>query len=120
MNCFNHQDIPAVGLCKSCSKGLCADCAIDLDHGIACKNNHEEQDKALDMIITKNTKIYSSASKNTLITPVFYLFMGLVFSGFGYFSRDGVTGLSFVMGVGFIVFATVIFIKNKLMFEKGE
>ncbi len=118
MNCFNHQQVSAIGLCKSCNKGLCEECAVDLVHGLACKGKHEEQVEALNMIITKNAKIFSSASKNTLIAPVFYLFMGLVFAGFGYFSRGGVTDLPFVMGVGFIVFAIVIFIRNKQIFSK--
>jgi len=42
MNCFNHPDIPAVGICKVCHKGLCKGCAFDLGHGIACKNHREE------------------------------------------------------------------------------
>ncbi len=37
MNCFNHRNIPAIGLCKSCGKGLCADCAAELATGLACK-----------------------------------------------------------------------------------
>jgi hypothetical protein len=42
MNCFNHPDVPAVGICKACQKGLCMECAIDLGHGIACRNHREE------------------------------------------------------------------------------
>ena len=42
MNCFNHPDVPAVGICKACQKGLCKECAFDLGHGIACKNHREE------------------------------------------------------------------------------
>ena len=42
MNCFNHPGVPAVGVCKSCQKGLCKECAVDLGHGIACKNHREE------------------------------------------------------------------------------
>ena len=42
MNCFNHPNIPAVGICKYCQKGLCMECALDLGHGIACKNHREE------------------------------------------------------------------------------
>ena len=36
MNCFNHPDKPAVGLCKNCYKGLCAECAAALPDGLAC------------------------------------------------------------------------------------
>ena len=37
MNCFNHNTVPAVGSCKACCKGLCADCACELEIGLACK-----------------------------------------------------------------------------------
>ena len=42
MNCFNHPDVPAIGLCKYCQKGLCKDCVVDLGYGIACENHRVE------------------------------------------------------------------------------
>ena len=120
MNCFNHPEVSSIGICKSCSKGLCTNCAADLDHGLACKNKHESQVESLNMIIDKSTKAYSAAPKNIIIAPIFYMFMGLVFAGFGFFSRQGVTGLPFVLGVGFIVFAVVIFIRNRAIFSSKE
>ena len=117
MHCFNHPAASAVGLCKCCSKGLCPDCAADLGHGLACKDKHEPQVEALNMIIEKNTKLYTDAPKNVLIAPIFYLFMGLVFCIFGAQTRDGFTSLSFVMGLGFVVFAAVVFIRNRAVFE---
>lgn len=120
MNCFYHQEVPAVGICKSCSKGLCAECASDLGHGIACKGKHEEKVEAVNMIIEKNTKVYGSASKNSIISPIFYLFMGFVFSGYGYFSKGGITDLPFVLGIGFLVFGIVIFIRNRELFKNDS
>ncbi len=93
MNCFNHTDRNAIGLCKFCSEGLCHACTTDLEHGLACKDKHENQVKDLDMVITKNIKVYASASKNSLMAPLFYFFASLVFAGFGYFSKSGVFGL---------------------------
>ena len=119
MNCFYHPDIPAIGLCKSYSKGLCKECATDLDHGIACKNKHETEVENLNMMITQNTKIYSSAPRNTIIAPIFYLFMGLVFAGFGYASKGGVTDLPFILGVGFIIFGIIVFYRNRVLFKKN-
>lgn len=119
MNCFNHPNIPAVGICKSCSKGLCKECATDLDHGLACKDKHEAEVENVNMIISQNTKIYSSAPKNTIIAPLFYLFMGLVFAGFGYTSKGGVTDLPFVLGVGFIVFGIIVFFRNRALFGRN-
>ena len=120
MHCFNHSDRLAIGICKCCSKGLCIDCATDLEHGLACKNKHEQQVEAMNMIIKKNAEMYAAAPKNVLIAPFFYLFMGLVFAGFGYQTRDGLTSLPFVMGFGFIVFAVVIFIRNRALFKANK
>lgn len=119
MNCFNHSDKSAIGSCKFCSKGLCLDCATDLGHGLACKNKHETQVENINMLISKNTQVYASAPKNALIAPIFYLFMGLVFAGFGYFSKGGMTDLPFVLGIGFIAFGVVVFIRNKKLYGKS-
>jgi hypothetical protein len=120
MHCFNHKNAEAIGLCKHCSKGLCDECAADLGHGLACKGIHEEQVEAVNMIIEKNTKVYAAAPQNTVIAPIFYLFMGIVFASFGYQSRDGFSSLSFVMGVGFIVFAVVVYVRNKALFNNQK
>lgn len=116
MNCYNHIETVAIGTCKACSKGLCMECATDLGHGLACKGVHEESVKKINNIIEKNAKIYSAAPKNTLIAPTLYLFMGLVFTYFGYTSRQGFQSLPFIMGAGFIVFSVVVFIVNKKLF----
>jgi hypothetical protein len=118
MNCYNHPDVSAIGTCKACSKGLCKDCVTDLDHGLACKNKHETEVENINMIISKNTRIYSSASQNTIIAPMFYLFMGLLFAGFGYTSKGGVTDLPFMLGIGFIIFGIVNFVRNRAIFGK--
>ncbi len=47
MNCFNHQDKPAVGLCQSCGKGLCEACLAELPNGLACKGSCEKQANVL-------------------------------------------------------------------------
>jgi hypothetical protein len=41
MRCFYHEK-EAVGICKSCGKGVCQDCAIDFKKGLACRGHCEE------------------------------------------------------------------------------
>lgn len=43
MRCFDHAASEAVGLCKTCSKGLCRRCAILLGFAITCKGDCESQ-----------------------------------------------------------------------------
>ncbi|GAB4197426.1 MAG: hypothetical protein Tsb002_31530 [Wenzhouxiangellaceae bacterium] len=117
MHCFNHENAEAVGICKHCSKGVCADCVTDLGFGLACKNLHEAQVEAVNAVIENNTRIYAAAPANSLITPVFYLFMGIVFAAYGYQSRDGLTSLAFIMGVGFIIFSLVVYLRTKVIWQ---
>lgn len=41
MNCFHHQDRPAVGSCVSCQRALCTECAADRRGLLACKSRCE-------------------------------------------------------------------------------
>ena len=115
MKCYRHNDRDAVGSCKACHKGLCPDCATDLGHGLACKGMHEELVGTYHMIIERNAKIYAAAPRNSWIAPVFYAFMGFIFAGFGY-TQQGVSSLAFILGVGFVAFAAILFIRSRQMF----
>ena len=118
MQCFNHPHTAAVGLCKCCSRGLCRECVSDLDHGLACRDRHEAQVEAMNMIIEKNARIYAAAPKNILIGPVFFLLLGLLFAGFGYFRAGGITQLPFLMGLAFIIFAIVSYVRSQALFRE--
>ncbi len=43
MNCFNHADIPAVGICKVCGKALCKECIVETKGGTVCKGSCEDK-----------------------------------------------------------------------------
>jgi len=36
MQCFLHRDVAAVGICRTCGKGICPACAREIDRGIVC------------------------------------------------------------------------------------
>lgn len=113
MRCFNHPERDAIGSCKGCSKGLCMDCAADLGHGLACKGKHEEMVETYDMIVSKNARVYGNASRNTLIAPAFYAFIGALFLSYGLLSGDGVVSFLSLMGLGFLVYAALVFRANR-------
>ena len=120
MNCFNHVDVAAIGACKACSRGLCLKCATDLGHGIACKGIHEDRVEDLELIISKNATAFKDASKNLYILPAFYLFMGLIFSGYSLYRHGSFTEFSFVLGLGFIFFGLIFLVRNRKIFSKDE
>ena len=61
MRCYYHQDRDAVGLCKSCGKGLCADCQTDLGQGLACKGRCEARVRDLIALIDHNVRVAPAA-----------------------------------------------------------
>jgi len=82
--------VVAVGTCKSCNKGLCPACAVDLGKGLACKGKCEEDVVAVIRLIERNIKLspaseqlVKTASSNRYIASIFYIVLSLVFLGFG-------------------------------------
>jgi hypothetical protein len=83
MNCFYHPTVVAVGTCKSCHKGLCPECAIDLGKGLACKGRCEENVKGLIHMSDYSVAMVDSRKGNirggTMTGGILYIAMGLLF-----------------------------------------
>lgn len=109
MRCFNHVDREAVGSCKGCQKGLCAECAIDLGHGLACKGVHEQIVNTYNVIMERDAQIYRAAPRVGLITPIFAGLLGLVFLAFGLLLKSAPFNLPSAVGLGFIVFGGLFY-----------
>ncbi len=124
MNCFNHPDRPAVGFCKSCCKGLCADCAAPLPNGLACRNACEERVALLNQIIANNQKTLAAANAQVRSSGLFILLLGAVFCFFGFLPLilSGNTGTLFmgVIGVFFAVFGTARLLRKSQMYPAAE
>lgn len=84
MNCFNHPDQAALGLCKSCGRGLCRDCISEVPDGLACKNRCEDRVNLINRIIDSNTKVLSAANVQIRSGAVFMIVMGALFCAFGF------------------------------------
>lgn len=51
MECYYHIGKNAVGICKSCQRGLCRDCAKEVTNGIACVDRCESAAELLNKLI---------------------------------------------------------------------
>jgi hypothetical protein len=120
MNCFYHQDHVAVGVCKSCGKGLCRECATDLGKGLACKGRCEEDVEGVIQLVERNVLLMKSpASRQKLVAESkaniersiaiglgssawFYLVLGALFAGWGAFGSKPSPFLT-AMGALFVV-----------------
>jgi len=109
MNCFYHPNQPAVGLCKHCQRGLCNSCAADVDGSLACKDRHEEQVRALDLLIARNLLQANRVGSVYRRNAIFYSLVGILFAGFGLLQVRwmGWQGI-FLLAIGlFLLYAAV-------------
>ena len=118
MLCYNHADREAVGTCKACCKGLCAECAVDLGFGISCRGSHEQRVAEIDELVSRNASVQRVAARAKYAAPAFYLFMGAVFAGYGLLSSRE---MSFIvlLGVGFLAFGIYVLFANLRAFGKA-
>jgi hypothetical protein len=112
VRCFYHPDRDANGICKSCNKGLCSECSVDLDYGLACRGKHEQNVAALNAMVVNATRIQATTSKARYVAPAFTAFMGIMFLGYGYFRR-GLIGFLLPLGIGFLVYSLILFLANR-------
>ena len=108
MKCFVHSDAVACGMCKSCHKGLCAECAFDSGEGLACKDSCEEKVDELNEMVSRSKKIYSIGTKPPLLSTatLMYLMFGILFIGYGayrFFVTEITEGFSLLMGTAMLV-----------------
>jgi len=110
MKCYDHQDVDAVAICKSCGKALCSQCAVDLGRGIACKGRCVDDVQMLISLADNNAKTYSAMrGGRAIVSPVFLIVIGLVSAGYGLLS--GIT-LILILGVCFVLFGIVALVLN--------
>lgn len=117
MKCFNHNAAEAVGVCKSCGKGLCHKCAAELPNGIACKDSCEKRVNLLNSMIDGSANVMSASNKQIKNMAYFAIVFGFLFIVLGVilFVKDEVTGILFVaMGSVFIVSGIIRSRKNSL------
>jgi hypothetical protein len=107
MNCFNHRDKPAIGLCKACAKALCEECVVELTNGLACKNSCEDRVNMINRMLDSNSQVMGAARHQTRSSGVMTLILGLsflVFAIFAYFETGGFLPYFLgVLGVAFLI-----------------
>ena len=90
MSCFYHHDRSSVGGCKSCGKALCSECAVDLGKGLACRDQCEDDVRALIALIDRNirlspqaTQLLESGRKIRSSTAIFNSIIGAILIAWG-------------------------------------
>ena len=106
MRCYYHRDIEAIGICKSCNRGLCAECAAEVGDGLACTDRCEEMVAQLNSLLSKGSGSYQTARGVYLRSGMLYLLASAGFFGFGLFAMRSAAG----PGLGYAVIAFGVFL----------
>lgn len=94
MNCFYHPSAPAVGLCKSCQRGLCPECAVELPRGLACRGRCAEDARLRIAVENRNLRLAQEAAGRARRERFTLIVGGLAVTLFGlYFLVTPVPGL---------------------------
>lgn len=109
MQCFYHPDQPALGICKYCNRGICAECISEVEDSLACKNRHEEKVRVIDQLVERNLLQAGRVGSVYRRNAIFYFLSGALFSGFGLYQIKwaGLSGL-FLLFIGlFLLYAAI-------------
>ena len=119
MKCFYHDDREAVGACKSCGKGLCRDCAVELKKGLACKGRCEADVQAVIDLVERSilvspatAPLLQSGNSARMGAVGFYLLLGVVFTVGGYLRSESVDFIV-VIGLCFIAYGAFAFFQAR-------
>ena len=122
MNCYQHSDASAIGICKACNKAVCPSCEIDTGNGLACSEQCKKEVIEINQIVDNSKNIYGigdNASNNLIPSGVMaYLFFTVTFLGwsaFEYITQSRVNTFLIVMGIAFMAMGIFIYRRAKQM-----
>ena len=126
MNCFYHPNQPAVGICKSCNRGLCGECAAEVGKAMACRDRCEEDLRAVQALIEANVRtrgvgaqLVKSSSTALFVAGTFVAVTG---AGFVYFGSRLPRESPFFVGLGvlFILYGAYQFVRALKLRSAGS
>jgi hypothetical protein len=117
MRCFLHAGADAVGICKSCQRGLCADCAVEVGTTLACRGRCEADVSDINRMTAWSVKMVDSTAngltsvadgltsvgRTVKAASIFNLVTGAAFAAWGALAEPRMWFL-IVIGVCFLAF----------------
>lgn len=83
MKCFNHSEIDAVGVCKSCGRALCHDCIAEVGLSCSCKGRCEAVVAILNDVTERSKTVYQKHSAIYRWSGIFAVMLGILLAGYG-------------------------------------
>jgi hypothetical protein len=118
MKCYYIPNEDAVGICKSCGKGISRGYTVDLGRGLACKDRCEEDVRALIRLIDNSisvsnpsTEVFRRSGKVWFGQALFLGAAGVFFAGFGVYR--GLDPFTTGLGAIFIIYSVFVFLRAR-------
>jgi hypothetical protein len=113
MECYTHPGAVAVGACKSCGKGVCRACAVDVGNGLACSPACEQEVRALNRIVERNKTAHQKAGHAYALIALFYIVAGTLFLTGGLLNWRGLRWMLVPAGLLLLVAAAIHFMTGR-------
>lgn len=88
MECFRHEHIVAVGLCKTCARAVCRSCARGSGYSLTCSPECNKDAADMHTMNNRAKKIYGlgDAKKTLPMAAMMWGLFAAMFGGFGIFT----------------------------------
>jgi len=112
MNCFEHPQKPAVGMCTNCGRGLCKECTTIVEGQLSCRGACQTETIRKRQLLAKSERsfdersiVYGTSAKMYQQSFASAAFFGLVMVVIGAFLlyEDEIIFGAFLIGVGMIL-----------------
>lgn len=81
MVCFNHPDLPAVGLCSQCNKACCRSCIEDVGGALLCNSCialHHQQQESYAQAIAQEKRVEATSASTRIVLSLLFAGMGAI------------------------------------------
>lgn len=106
MHCYRHAPAEALGICRSCGRGVCAQCVREVGLSLACSLECEERVRRGDALIANSEASFRQARRGSVVLVIFPILLGAVLCYFGLNERGWFNALT-AMGSILILFGIV-------------
>ncbi|HEX3870226.1 MAG TPA: hypothetical protein VHV77_07320 [Pirellulales bacterium] len=122
MICFNHPHLDAVGICKSCGRGLCHTCMTEVGLSCCCRDRCEADVATLNDLVERGRTIYQKNSAAFYRQGISVLAMGLIVTALGAVAvveyDDPMSYIPLAIGIIFDGWAVSLFVTARQMMQK--
>ena len=81
MKCYHHHQADAVGICRFCARGLCPECAVEVEGALACSGSCEQQVRHVVGSLAHGRAQVRLGSALTIVMGLVFLTWGLLGGG---------------------------------------